>query len=122
MASSRIREYALATLDKAVEGGAECLVLCDTNGGTLPNEIPAIIETVNKHLESKGYNVPLGIHAHNDSETAVGNSLVAVSMGISHVQGTMNGFGERCGNANLTSIIPGLALKMKCQFNARQES
>jgi 2-isopropylmalate synthase len=112
------REYALATLDKAVLGGAECLVLCDTNGGTLPNEIPTIIEAVNKHLTDNGYSIPLGVHAHNDSETAVGNSLVAVSMGISHVQGTMNGFGERCGNANLTSIIPGLVLKMKCQVHA----
>jgi 2-isopropylmalate synthase len=92
------REYALATLDKAVEGEAECLVLCDTNGGTLPNEIPPIIEAVNKHLDRKGHSIPLGIHAHNDSETAVGNSLVA--------------------NANLTSIIPGLVLKMKCQLNA----
>jgi 2-isopropylmalate synthase len=111
-------EYALATLDSAVVGGAECLVLCDTNGGTLPNEIPPIIERVNTYLASKGHSIPLGIHAHNDSETAVGNSLVAVSLGISHVQGTMNGFGERCGNANLTSIIPGLVLKMKCQVNA----
>ena len=62
----------------------------------------------------------MGIHAHNDSETAVGNSMVAVSLGISHVQGTMNGFGERCGNANLTSIIAGLALKMNCQFKAAE--
>jgi 2-isopropylmalate synthase len=113
-------EYALATIDKAVEGGAECLVLCDTNGGTLPNEISPIIEALGSHLKSKGYSIPLGIHAHNDSETAVGNSLMAVSMGISHVQGTMNGFGERCGNANLTSIIPGLALKMKCRFKAAE--
>ncbi len=113
-------EYALATIDKAVEGGAECLVLCDTNGGTLPNEIPAIIETLKSHLKSKGSSIPLGIHAHNDSETAVGNTMMAVSMGISHVQGTMNGFGERCGNANLTSIIAGLALKMKCQFKAAE--
>ena len=112
------RDYALATLDQAVQGGAECLVLCDTNGGTLPNEIPAIIAAVNKYLESRGYSIPLGIHAHNDSETAVGNTLVAVSEGITHVQGTMNGFGERCGNANLTSIIPGLVLKMKCDVNA----
>jgi 2-isopropylmalate synthase len=106
------REYALATLDKAVEGGAECLVLCDTNGGTLPNEIPDIIQAVQQHYIAKGVDIPLGIHAHNDSETAVANSLVALSMGISHVQGTMNGFGERCGNANLTSIIPALSLKM----------
>jgi 2-isopropylmalate synthase len=112
------REYALKTLDAAVTGGAECLVLCDTNGGTLPNEIPAIIEAVNSHFAAKGRNIPLGVHAHNDSETAVGNSLVAVAQGIIHVQGTMNGFGERCGNANLTSIIPGLVLKMQCQVNA----
>jgi 2-isopropylmalate synthase len=114
------QEYALATLDKAVEGGAECLVLCDTNGGTLPNEIPEIIGAVKKHLDSKNISIPLGIHAHNDSETAVGNSLVAVSLGISQVQGTMNGFGERCGNANLTSIIPGLAIKMNCSFKAAE--
>ena len=114
------REYALTTLDKAVEGGAECLVLCDTNGGTLTNEIPAIIQTVQKHFSDKGLDVPLGIHAHNDSETAVGNSLVAISLGVSHVQGTMNGFGERCGNANLTSIIPALALKMDCSFKAAE--
>jgi 2-isopropylmalate synthase len=112
------REYALETLDAAVAGGAECLVLCDTNGGTLPNEIPAIIEAVNSHFETKGQEIPLGVHAHNDSETAVGNSLVAVAQGIIHVQGTMNGFGERCGNANLTSIIPGLVIKMQCQVNA----
>ncbi len=112
------REYALKTLDAAVTGGAECLVLCDTNGGTLPNEIPAIIEAVNSHFAAKGRNIPLGVHAHNDSETAVGNSLVAVAQGIIHVQGTMNGFGERCGNANLTSIIPGLVLKIQCQVNA----
>ena len=111
-------EYALATLDKAVEGGAQCLVLCDTNGGTLPNELPDIIARVKQHLAAKGQTTPLGIHAHNDSETAVGNSLVAVSEGITHVQGTINGFGERCGNANLTSIIPGLVIKMKCQLNA----
>ncbi|MBW2501782.1 MAG: citramalate synthase [Deltaproteobacteria bacterium] len=111
------REYALKTLDAAVAGGAECLVLCDTNGGTLPNEIPTIIEAVNSHFAAKGRNIPLGVHAHNDSETAVGNSLVAVAQGIIHVQGTMNGFGERCGNANLTSIIPGLVLKMQCQVN-----
>ncbi len=106
------REYALATLDKAVTGGAECLVLCDTNGGTLPHEIPPIIETVQKHIATTGRVVPLGIHAHNDSETAVANSLIAVSMGVVHVQGTMNGYGERCGNANLTSILPALVLKM----------
>lgn len=112
------REYALATLDKAVEGGAECLVLCDTNGGTLPHEIPAIMEAVQAHFVKAGKEIPLGIHAHNDSETAVGNSLMAISMGAVHVQGTINGFGERCGNANLTSIIPALALKTGFECHA----
>ncbi|MBU0484632.1 MAG: citramalate synthase [Proteobacteria bacterium] len=112
------RDYALLTLEKAVAGGAECLVLCDTNGGTLPHEIPEIIKVVQSHLQAKGKVVDLGIHAHNDTETAVANSLVAVSMGASQVQGTMNGFGERCGNANLTSIMPALALKMKRDFYA----
>ncbi|MFZ5774795.1 MAG: citramalate synthase [Thermodesulfobacteriota bacterium] len=111
-------EYALATLDRAIEGGAECLVLCDTNGGTLPHEIPAIMERVRKHMVEKGNTVDLGIHTHNDSETAVANALVAVLNGASQVQGTMNGFGERCGNANLTSIMPALALKMGYDFAA----
>ncbi len=112
------RDYALTTLERAVKGGGECLVLCDTNGGTLPNEIPEIIATVKKYLEEKGLLIPLGIHAHNDSETAVANSLMAVSCGATHVQGTINGFGERCGNANLTSIIPALTLKMNRSSNA----
>ncbi|MBA2847972.1 citramalate synthase [Thermosulfuriphilus ammonigenes] len=107
-------DYALATLKKAIEGGADCLVLCDTNGGTLPQEIAEIIKEVRSRL---GKDISLGIHAHNDSDTAVANSLMAVSVGARHVQGTINGFGERCGNANLCSIIPGLVLKMgfKCK-------
>lgn len=112
------REYALASLDRAIAGGAECLALCDTNGGTLPNEIPKIMETVRAHIRSGGKKVELGIHAHNDTDTAVGTSLMAISMGATHVQGTMNGYGERCGNANLTSIMPALALKMNCSFEA----
>jgi len=111
-------EYALATLDRAIVGGAECLVLCDTNGGTLPQEIPAIMMAVQNHLQAKKSEVALGIHAHNDSETAVANSLLALSLGASQVQGTANGFGERCGNANLTSIMPALALKMGREFAA----
>jgi len=99
--------YALKTLQAAQEAGADCIVLCDTNGGTLPYELPAIIAAVKKAVST-----PLGIHAHNDSECAVANSLVAVENGIVHVQGTINGFGERCGNANLCSIIPSLVLKM----------
>jgi 2-isopropylmalate synthase len=112
------REYALATLERAADSGAECLVLCDTNGGTLPHEIPQIFTAVQDHLATAGKKVELGIHAHNDSETAVANSLMAVSLGATQVQGTMNGYGERCGNANLTSIIAGLALKMDATFEA----
>jgi len=112
------KEYALATIDKAHLAGADCLVLCDTNGGTLPFEIATIIEEVKSFFAAKGLNPDLGIHAHNDSETATANSLIAVHHGACQVQGTMNGFGERCGNANLTSIIPGLALKMRQSFAA----
>lgn len=100
-------EYALKTLDAAQRAGVDCIVLCDTNGGTLPFEVANIIKVVKKNIKT-----PLGIHAHNDSECAVANSLVAVEHGVVHVQGTINGFGERCGNANLCSIIPALRLKM----------
>ena len=103
------REYALETLGRAVKGGAECLVLCDTNGGTLPWELAEIIDDVKNAL---GKDIRLGIHCHNDSGMGVSNSLFAVRCGVSQVQGTMNGFGERCGNANLCSIVPGLVLKM----------
>lgn len=101
-------EYALQTLKAAADAKVDCIVLCDTNGGTLPHEIPAIMEAVKKAVST-----PLGIHAHNDSECAVANSLMAVDCGAVHVQGTINGFGERCGNANLCSIIPSLSLKLK---------
>lgn len=103
----RNRDYALASLNAAVLGGADVIVLCDTNGGTLPSELVAIIDRVMNHAT-----VPLGIHAHNDSETAVANTLAAVEAGVRHIQGTINGIGERCGNANLISIIPSLTLKM----------
>jgi 2-isopropylmalate synthase len=106
------RDYALATLGQAVKGGAETLILCDTNGGTLPQEIAPIIEQVKSYLKERNFNVKLGIHSHNDSETAVANTIMAVSLGVTQVQGTINGFGERCGNANLTSIIPALVFKM----------
>ena len=99
--------YALRTLAAAEEAGADVLVLCDTNGGSLPSTIAAVIQEVRCATTT-----PLGIHAHNDSETAVANSLMAVQMGVIHVQGTINGYGERCGNANLCSIIPALKLKM----------
>jgi len=100
-------DYAIKTLLAAQEAKADCIVLCDTNGGTLPFEIGRIIDALKKRIT-----VPLGIHAHNDSECAVGNSLVAVEHGAIQVQGTLNGFGERCGNANLCSIIPALKMKM----------
>lgn len=104
-------EYAINTLKAAMEGGAECLVLCDTNGGTLPHELSQILESVQKSIDH-----PLGIHPHNDSDVAVANALAAVKLGINHIQGTVNGIGERCGNVNLCSVIPNLQLKMgiKC--------
>ena len=101
-------DYALATICKAVEAGAERVILCDTNGGTMPWEIREICNVIQRECA-----VPLGIHAHNDCEMAVANSLVAIESGILQVQGTINGIGERCGNANLCSIIPNLELKMK---------
>ncbi|HLC19109.1 MAG TPA: citramalate synthase [Thermodesulfobacteriota bacterium] len=100
-------EYSVKTLLAARDAGADCLVLCDTNGGCLPFDLSEIVREVRDRASS-----PLGIHAHNDSETAVASSLVAVELGASMVQGTINGFGERCGNANLCSIIPALRLKM----------
>ena len=100
-------EYALKTLRAAEEAGADTLVLCDTNGGTLPHDLQDVVETV--HTET---NTTLGIHAHNDSGCAVANSLAAVRAGARHVQGTINGLGERCGNADLCSVIPDLQLKM----------
>ncbi len=117
------RDYCLATLGSAVAGGAETIVLCDTNGGTLPHEIPPIMEQVQRYLGGQKSEVKIGIHAHNDSETAVANTLIGVGLGAAHIQGTINGFGERCGNANLTSIIPALALKMglKCTANKNIE-
>ncbi|MBW8012834.1 MAG: citramalate synthase [Chloroflexi bacterium] len=101
-------KYALKTLNAAVKGGAEVVVLCDTNGGSLPNEVTAIVREVQKALPD----VQIGIHAHNDGECAVANTLAAVLEGAVHVQGTINGYGERCGNANLCSIIADLELKM----------
>ena len=101
-------DYALETLRRAVREGAERVILCDTNGGTMPWEIRDICAIVKSHCP-----VPLGIHAHNDTEMAVANSLVAIEAGIRQVQGTINGIGERCGNANLCSILPNLELKMK---------
>jgi 2-isopropylmalate synthase len=99
--------YAMQTLAAAAEAGADVLVLCDTNGGALPSAIAAAVAEVRRATT-----VPLGIHAHNDGEMAVANSVAAVQAGAVHVQGTINGYGERCGNANLCSLIPTLKLKM----------
>ena len=100
-------EYAIDCLKQAYDNGARWVVLCDTNGGTLPNEVREIVTKVSKIIPGNN----LGIHAHNDTENAVANSLAAVESGVRHIQGTINGLGERCGNANLMSIIPNLCLK-----------
>src|SRR3954471_17955349 len=100
-------EFALACARTAYDSGARWVVLCDTNGGTMPNEVEAIVGEVAKHIPGDH----LGIHAHNDTEQAVANSLAAVRAGVRQIQGTLNGLGERCGNANLCSLIPTLRLK-----------
>ena len=104
-------EYALATLKAAADAGAVNITLCETNGGMLPGDIQQIVRCVRERL----HGAALGIHAHNDSDCAVANSVVAVQEGCTLVQGTINGYGERCGNANLCSIIPALQLKLKYQ-------
>ncbi|OUL24386.1 citramalate synthase [Nostoc sp. RF31YmG] len=118
------QNYALQTLEAAIASGAEWLVLCDTNGGALPHEVSQIVEAVNSHLSfvlcqksmtnDRGQmTIPqIGIHTHNDSDMAVANALAAVMAGAKMVQGTINGYGERCGNANLCSLIPNLQLKL----------
>lgn len=99
--------FAMDCLRAAWEAGADCLVLCDTNGGMIPRMVRQVVRKVRREISA-----PLGIHAHNDSDTAVANSLAAVEEGVIQVQGTINGYGERCGNANLCSIIPNLQLKL----------
>ena len=100
-------EYAVKTLKAAINGGAECVVFCDTNGGTLVSEVQRIVgETVPQ------IDVPFGMHAHNDGGMAVANTIAAVEAGATHVQGVVNGLGERCGNANLCTVIPALELKL----------
>ncbi|MBZ0300053.1 MAG: citramalate synthase, partial [Anaerolineae bacterium] len=101
-------EYGMDTVQAAVRGGADCVVLCDTNGGALPWEVTQYFEMVQQAFPE----MPVGIHTHNDGELAVANTLAAVRAGAVQVQGTINGYGERCGNANLCSIIPDLQLKM----------
>jgi 2-isopropylmalate synthase len=107
-------DYAIQTLAVAENSGADVIVLCDTNGGTLPSDLVKIIQKTKGKLS-----VPLGIHAHNDSDVAVANTIAAVEAGCVHIQGTINGYGERCGNANLCSVIPNLQLK--CDYNCVPE-
>ena len=106
-------EFSLRVLEAAVINGATHLVLCDTNGGSLPNEVETIVAEVRRHM---GSDVIIGIHCHDDTGCAVANSLAAVQSGARHVQGTLNGLGERTGNTNLTTVIPNLQLKLgyKC--------
>ena len=100
-------KYALKTVEAALKGGADCIILCDTNGGSLPDEITKIVKEVKKKIKK-----PLGIHTHNDQGLAVANSLSAINAGCVQVQGTFNGLGERCGNADLCTIIAILHTKM----------
>ncbi|MCK5087855.1 MAG: citramalate synthase [Melioribacteraceae bacterium] len=100
-------KFAIDMLKASEKGGADVIVLCDTNGGSLPHEVYDITVEIQKHI-----NTPIGIHAHNDSELGAANTIAAVEAGANHVQGTINGVGERCGNANLCSVIPTLKLKM----------
>ena len=102
--------YALDTITAAASGGADVIILCDTNGGLMPWELTAILAAVKERVK-----VPLGIHVHDDAGMATANSLLAVREGITQIQGTINGYGERCGNANLCTIIPNLQLKMGLQ-------
>jgi len=112
------KEYAVKCLKVALNSGVRWIVLCDTNGGTLPNEISDIINEVKKTIPSE----KLGIHAHNDTENGVANALTAINVGVRHVQGTINGLGERCGNTNLVSLIPSLVLKTNFYTNINKEN
>ena len=115
-------DYALLTLEAAIRGGAEWIVFCDTNGGTLPHQISDIVTDVIAHFNLNGADTPhFGIHTHNDSGTAVANAIAGVLSGVSMVQGTINGYGERCGNANLCTLIPNLQLKLGYQCLAEQQ-
>jgi len=109
-------DYALACLDAALEGGARWVVLCDTNGGALPHEVRRIVGRVAARIDWQ----KLGIHTHNDTENAIANTLEAVLEGARQVQGTLNGLGERCGNANLVSLIPTLHFKMGCDVGLEE--
>jgi 2-isopropylmalate synthase len=108
-------EYALQSLGAAADAGADALVLCDTNGGTLPWDIEDVVRRVRERLDT-----PIGIHVHNDAGAAMAGSLAAVRAGATQVQGTINGYGERCGNADLCAIIANLSLKMNCETIPRR--
>ncbi|MFM7557532.1 MAG: citramalate synthase [Alphaproteobacteria bacterium] len=110
-------EFALNVVKTAYQAKARWIILCDTNGGTLPSEIKAIVQEVVKHIPGKN----LGIHCHNDTGNGVANSIMAVEAGVRQVQGTINGLGERCGNANLTSIIPILTLKLNYDVGIKKD-
>ena len=112
------KDYAIQCVKKAYDSGARWVVLCDTRGGTLPKEIYEIIREVTKFVPGEN----LGIHAHNDTENAVANSLAALNAGVRHIQGTINGLGERCGNANLISLIPTLLFKTDFNINIKKEN
>ena len=109
-------QYALKVLETASGAGAQTLVLCDTNGGTLPSEVVEIMKQIPKDSLS-----PIGVHFHNDCGTAVANSLLGLDYGASHIQGTINGWGERCGNANLCTLAPDIVLKTKYKINMSSE-
>ena len=111
--------YTLTTIQAAISGGADIIVLCDTNGGTMVSDLREIVEAVRKSFP----NIPLGIHTHNDCGLAIANSLAAVEAGVTLVQGTINGYGERCGNADLISVIANLQLKLgrKCLDGSKIE-
>ena len=112
------KEFSIKCVEAAYKSGARWIVLCDTNGGTLPDEIYNIVSDVINVIPGKH----LGIHAHNDTENAVANSLAALNAGVRHVQGTINGLGERCGNTNLISLIPTLVLKTNYKTNIKKEN
>lgn len=109
--------YALECAEAAYRAGARWVVLCDTNGGSLPDEVERMVADIAKHIPGER----LGIHAHNDTDNAVANSLAAVRAGVRQIQGTLNGLGERCGNANLISLLPTLMLKMGCETGVSHE-
>ncbi|HEY5548725.1 MAG TPA: citramalate synthase, partial [Coriobacteriia bacterium] len=109
-------DYALAVCRAAADAGVDAVVLCDTNGGTLPQDVARVVTAIAPLVGA-----PLGIHTHNDAGCAVANALLAVEAGCTHVQGTINGYGERTGNADLTAIIPALALKMGLECISRDQ-